>query len=130
MVSWTAPDGLSDSQCLRCFFQMREAIALRAPKYLARYGVVPEFKAGTHIGRVIAGEIGIIKRDITYSGDVLNTTSRIQGICNAWGVDLMCSEDLLKRLPPDDRFERSMLGEIELKGKGAKTGVGSVRLGR
>ena len=39
--------------------------------YLQKYNVVPRFKAGAHIGNAIAGEIGIIKRDITYSGDVL-----------------------------------------------------------
>ena len=30
----------------------------------------------------MVGEVGILKRDITYSGDLLNTTARIQGLCN------------------------------------------------
>jgi adenylate cyclase len=40
-------------------------------KYLQRYGLVPSFKAGIHCGNVIGGEVGIMKREITYSGDVL-----------------------------------------------------------
>ena len=128
VVSWNASDGLAGSACLNCFFQMRAAIALKAPKYVERYGAVPAFKAGMHIGHVIAGEFGIIKRDITYSGDVLNTTSRIQGVCNTYEVDLLCSDNLVRRLPPDGRHRVTSRGLVELKGKGMKTGVNSVTL--
>ena len=41
--------------------------------------MIPAFKAGIHTGDVIAGEVGIIKRDIPYSGDAFNTTAEIQG---------------------------------------------------
>ena len=47
-----------------------------------QYGVVPEFKAGFHVGFATVGEIGVLKKIIAFSGDVLNTTSRIQSNCN------------------------------------------------
>ena len=37
----------------------------------------------------MAGEIGIVKHDIAYSGDVLNTTSRIQSKCNELNVNIL-----------------------------------------
>jgi adenylate cyclase len=127
VVSWTAESGLRDDQCIRCFFAMKDALARRAARYEERYGVAPTFKAGVHMGRVIAGEIGIIKRDITYSGDVLNTTARIQGRCNALGVDLLCSAALLERLALRDGLERIVLGDEELRGKEGNVRVGTVR---
>ena len=46
------------------------------------FGLLPEFKAGFHLGKVTTGEIGVIKKEIIFTGDVLNTTARIQGLCN------------------------------------------------
>ncbi len=39
------------------------------------------------VGTVL--EVGEIKRDISYLGDVLNTAARIQGKCNDYGEDLL-----------------------------------------
>ncbi len=52
---------------------------------------MPEFKAGFHIGKVITAEIGVIKKDIIFTGDVLNTTARIQGLSNTYEVDMITS---------------------------------------
>jgi len=117
VISWKMEAGITDNRCLKCYFDIRKTIQTVSEKYITRYGLVPDFKAGIHYGNVIAGEIGIIKRDITFSGDVMNTTSRIQGMCNGLNVKLLCSDDLLELLTLAGRFIRIPLGEIELKGK-------------
>ncbi len=81
VVAWNHQGAAGSNNCVQCFFDIRQKINDRKESYLSRFGVVPEFKAAIHCGKVIAGEIGIIKRDVTYSGDVLNTTSRIQNMC-------------------------------------------------
>ena len=72
---------------------------------------------GLHCGRVTTGEIGVIKKDIVYSGDVLNTTSRIQSLCNELGVKILLSKKLLDllHLPPHSLQPKKM-GDIDLKG--------------
>ncbi len=82
VIAWEDADGLKSAHCIRCFFEIKEVIQNRRAYYLKRYGLLPSFKAGIHSGKVIAGEVGIVKRGITYSGDVLNTTSRILGKCS------------------------------------------------
>ncbi len=85
-------------------------------KYMELYGVKPEMKAGIHHGKIIAGEVGVIKRDIVFSGDVLNTTSRIQNLCNQFEVNLILSKstaDLLNL----ELYQSVDLGAINLKGK-------------
>jgi adenylate cyclase len=118
VVSWGMPQGLLHANCIRCYYGMQEAIKQRANRYRDRYGLVPEFKAGLHTGMVTTGEIGVIKKDIVFSGDVMNTTHRIQAICNRYGVKILISRQLLDilHLPPSD-FSPLRVGVIELKGK-------------
>ncbi len=116
VVSWNYEDGLQDAHCVRCFFDMKLTLQQKKEKYIQRYGLLPSFKAGIHCGRVIAGEVGIIKRDITYSGDVLNTTSRILNKCVEFQEEVIASSDLLSVLKLPGFISRP-LGAIRLKGK-------------
>ncbi len=87
-------------------------------KYLQNFGVIPKFKAGIHLGKVSTGEIGAVKRDILFTGDVLNTTSRIQSACNEFGVDLLISQDLFHELSvPETQYEVQEMGDCQLRGK-------------
>ncbi len=121
VITWTMENGLRHGNCIRCFFAMQEALSKKAAQYRRKYGLAPEFKAGLHCGPVTTGEIGIIKRDIVHSGDVLNTTARIQSICNDYGVKILLSRRLLEKLnlPPDSYIPRK-IGDIDLKGKRKK----------
>lgn len=118
VISWTMERGLYHGNCIRCFYRMQEALNKKAPQLREKYGLVPEFKVGLHAGMVTVGEIGVIKKDIVFSGDVLNTTSRIQNLCNAYSVDILLSKSLLDhlQLPPHD-FRPHRVGLIQLRGK-------------
>lgn len=122
VVSWTMKNGTRRANCIRCFFGMQQAIHQKAGRYREKYGLVPEFKAGLHCGVVTTGEIGVIKKDIVFSGDVMNTASRIQSMCNEHGVKILMSKDLLDQLQlPPHGFNPQRVGMIELKGKRQKT---------
>jgi adenylate cyclase len=117
VVSWTIGEGLRNNNCIRCFFAMRSALARKSGEYQRTYGLVPTFKAGLHCGNVTTGEIGVIKKDIIFTGDVLNTTARIQALCNAQGVDNLVSAQLTKRLALDPSLQIRALGHNALRGK-------------
>jgi adenylate cyclase len=118
VISWSMEKGLRDANCLRCFFEVEKALFSKREYFRNRYDASPKFKAGLHCGFVMAGEIGLVKRDIAYTGDVLNTASRIQGKCNELGVNILTSKYLLDRLQlPPGEFQPKIMGEISLKGK-------------
>lgn len=117
IVAWKYEEGTENSQCVRCFFDIKRHIEKNREKYLRRYGLVPSFKAGIHCGRVVAGEVGIIKRDVTYSGDVLNTTSRIQSMCKEFNAEIIASDDLVSELHLNNQYTAQPLGFIKLRGK-------------
>lgn len=118
VISWPFFRGLEHSNCVSAYFEVKKIIENEAGKYLSKYGIVPSFKVGLHGGKVISGEIGLIKRDIAFSGDILNTAARIQAKCNEFGVDLLISGDLYRQLHlPAKKFEARSVGKVDLKGK-------------
>lgn len=121
-VSWPLRRAVSRYRCVRCFLDIRRKMERRAPHYRSRFGVVPVFKAGFHYGHVTTGEVGVLKRERIYSGDVVNTAARIQGSCNDHGVDNLISQDLVDvlRLPPE-LFTLREIGSIALQGKRSPT---------
>lgn len=119
VISWPPKTGIRNSNIIKCFFEIQESLKVRGPYYDKEYdGIRPEFKAGLHYGNVMAGEVGVLKREIAYSGDVLNTTARIQAKCNELGVNLLISKPLVEFMNPIKSEEHpTEIGDIALRGK-------------
>ena len=116
VVFWNAEGGLSQSNCVRCFFLIKDMIAKRSTDYLSAYGLVPTFKAAIHLGRVTRGQVGLIKRELLFTGDVLNTTARIQSLCNELNASLLISKEL-KEAIGNGGFTYINKGSFVLKGR-------------
>jgi adenylate cyclase len=126
VISWSIKKGTRQANCLHCFTQIQEKLADLRPIYEKKYSVIPEFKAGLHYGLVMAGEIGVIKKDIIYSGDVLNTTARIQEQCNHHGVDILLSKETFDLISDTEEFKLIPLGSIALRGKKRKIDLNTI----
>ncbi len=128
VLSWETPIGIENENCFRFYFDFSKKLEGRSEYYNKTYNVVPEFKAGINCGTVTVCEIGEIKKDIAYHGDVLNTASRIQGLCNTYNKQVLISEMLNKIMPKEKYFNRELIGEITLKGKEKPVGVYSLEM--
>jgi class 3 adenylate cyclase len=117
VISWPLEDGVSNANCLQCYFDIVDTMGKLTHKYMERYAVSPTFKAGMHFGKVSTGTVGTLKREIIYTGDVLNTASRIEGLCNKHHVDLLLSKALVDTLPLNNDYLPKKIGEISLRGK-------------
>ena len=117
-VSWWMNQGLNKLNCIRCPMEVRRVFNHRSSYYTATYGVVPDFKAGLHCGPVMVGEIGVVKRDIAFSGEVVGTAARIQNRCNHLEVNLLISHDLKELLPwQGSKLVPEHKGDLLIKGK-------------
>ncbi|UII28206.1 adenylate/guanylate cyclase domain-containing protein [Fulvivirga maritima] len=117
VITWKLEYGVDKANCVRCFFDIEDIIQRKAHKYMAKYGVTPTFKAGLHCGEVTTGEVGTFKKDIIFTGDVLNTTSRIESKCNEFDKRLLISGELVSLLPLNEDYDMEELGDIDLRGK-------------
>jgi adenylate cyclase len=117
VLTWSVEEGLEDSNCLKTFFLFRESLTRNSGHYFKHFGVKPEFKAGLHFGKVISAQIGGLKREIVYNGDVLNTASRIQNECNKYQRDFLVSGILMDRLKNKNGFLWECIDAVILRGK-------------
>ncbi|TYA70154.1 adenylate/guanylate cyclase domain-containing protein [Seonamhaeicola marinus] len=117
VITWKQKQGIHKNNCLHCFRKISKAINSHSDKYLKAFGLIPEFKAGYHIGSVTAGEIGIIKKDIVYTGDILNTSARIQAECNNYNSKILISGQLMDSLEKDNTFSFTKIDDLLLRGK-------------
>ncbi|MEM9983913.1 MAG: adenylate/guanylate cyclase domain-containing protein, partial [Bacteroidota bacterium] len=117
VITWPLEVGVTEARCIHCFYAICDAIQLRREHYQVRYGILPQFKAGLHHGQVTTGRVGRVKKEVVFSGDVLNTTSRIEGMCNRYQADFLVSKDLLDLLAIDDRIAYREIGSFLLRGK-------------
>ena len=117
VISWKLGSEKHNKRCISCFFDMKKALLKKSQYFDLRYNVLPDFKAGIHFGEVTVGEVGALKKEISFSGDVLNTTSRIQGLCNTLKKDILISGDLFNKLGNAQFYKFENMGTHVLRGK-------------
>ncbi len=129
VLSWKINDGLKTLNCIKLFFAFDNKLKKRKEFYLKHYDIIPEFKGGMDMGLVTVAEIGDIKREIAYHGDVLNTASRIQDQCKILNKKLLISQTLEKKLIKLNGIEKEFIGNINLRGKEKVVKIYSLKLG-
>jgi len=117
VFTWTTEHGFRNANCLKIFYLIKDAVEKNREEFISEFGIIPEFKAGIHYGTVIVGLIGDLKREFVFNGDVLNTTARIQGLCNQYKQELLISRKLLTKVKFPEDLEQEYLGKVQLKGK-------------
>lgn len=127
ILCWKSDLGLKDNNCIDAFFSYQQTLDERADYYLNKYGLLPFFKAGVHIGKATVTEVGALKRDLAYHGDVVNTTARIQGECNRLQQKILISNRLYNRLTDITGLNIIDLGMVQLKGKGSAVEIMGVQ---
>jgi adenylate cyclase len=116
VCSWIfAPN--NTRKCLDTVIQARKNIQGKGAYFRDKYGIIPEFRVGIHIGEVTVGEIGVIKKDLAMSGDTMNTTARIRSACNELNYHFIVSKSFVENINLET-WQTESLGIIDLKGKG------------
>ncbi len=114
VVSWNLKKGLKHKQFLNTFFEARKAIEDNKEQYIDSYGVVPQFTVSYNCGKVIVGEIGEIKSQISFIGNVMYETGAIEKSCKKFNTDILISDTLLEKieLPKKYKFQKEGLVEF------------------
>jgi adenylate cyclase len=126
VITWREDRGLEGAGCVRCFFLIEEQIAHASAEYEREFGVVPRFRAGLHGGLVTAGELGDLKQQIVFVGDILNTAARLEEQAKRDAVSLLVSSDVLDRIALPPGVVAGERRELELRGRTARVGAACV----
>ncbi len=112
---------------IQLFFAFKKRLEKRAQFYQNKFGLIPEFKAGINAGVVTVAEIGDLKREIAYHGDVVNTAARLRSACSEFNKDLLVTEFVFRNLNQSMDYVVEEIGEVNLKGKQKSVRVFSLR---
>lgn len=127
IVTWPMKEGTDGARCIRCLSDILDEIERDRDWWQKQFGIVPELSAALHGGPIVIAEIGVFHHKITYFGDVVNTTARIEALCKSLKRPYLISQDLFARLtlPPDVEAEPE--GAHALKGRDEPLSVLSLR---
>ncbi|MHA1992729.1 MAG: adenylate/guanylate cyclase domain-containing protein [Candidatus Hodarchaeales archaeon] len=118
VVLWDIKDGIENCNCIRCYYETQKDIYKKKGKYIELYGIYPQFKAGIHLGEIIVTEVGGLKSEIAYHGDIMNTASRLCTSARDYSNGLLISAELLGYLQDiDETYSIESIGLVKFKGK-------------
>jgi adenylate cyclase len=126
VVTWPMKAGVHAANCVRCFFAIRAAVERDRARYEETFGVVPRFRGGLHGGTVTAGELGDLKQQIVFVGDILNTAARLEEYAKQTGLDLVVSGAVLERIVLPPRVRAAPCGDLTIRGKEARVAAFSL----
>jgi len=84
------------------------------------FSAKPGIRIALHGGPVVAGETGFSKRQITYLGDTINITARIEAKAKEVDGNYLISTSLLECMELPDDIACEKIGEFDMKGASAK----------
>lgn len=126
IVIWDPEDGLNNSNCIRAFFEAKDHLREHKEKYFLHFGIFPRINVALHRGDLVHGELGYIKSNIVYSGDVMNTTARILEACNDHSKDILVTAELVNEISLPVIYEFQYCGEYTPRGKHEKLQIHTV----
>ncbi|MGI9627833.1 MAG: adenylate/guanylate cyclase domain-containing protein [Longimicrobiales bacterium] len=127
VLTWEMRRGLEEANCVRAFFLIDAQLERSRESFMEAFGVAPEFKAGLHAGEVVTAQIGDLKHEVIYSGAVLNTTARMEALCNQLGHRLLVSRDVVSHIHLGSGYEIEPLGVMPLRGKESEVELFTIR---
>jgi len=123
VLTWPTDKGFKELNCINLFYAFEQRLNDRRKYYEKHYDAIPAFKAGLDEGAITVTEVGEIKREIAYHGEVLHTAARLEKMCNGLEKNLLITENIVDHFPTDNGYLKEYMGEFQLRGKAQKEKV-------
>ena len=116
IVTWPLSDNKKrNARCLVALKRMAIGMNHHGKYFESEYGVYPRFRAAVHGGKVVVGECGDSRRQVTFLGDVVNITARIEDESKRLGVDYLVSQQMLEVMVPPVGVHFEPIGPTKMK---------------
>lgn len=116
ILTWKTEKSSQYFNALLFFELFKVKLKKQESVFQKKFGEIPSFKAGMHIGEVVKAEVGYLKKQKDFYGDVMNITARILGKCELYQTDFLISEEALFFLTSDIKSFK-LISDVQLKGR-------------
>lgn len=123
MAFWGAPlkDENHVENALYAALEMQKTVKAIGPRYIERGWPKLEIGVGLNCGVMNVGDMGSsFRRAYTVLGDSVNLAARLEGLTKEYGVEILVSEHIVKRVPTVVYRE---LDRVRVKGKLEPVGI-------
>ncbi|MFN0194820.1 MAG: adenylate/guanylate cyclase domain-containing protein [Aestuariivirga sp.] len=98
IASWPLATPERNAAAARALLRLLRDLDEAAPSFERDYGHRARLRGVLHGGPVIIGEYGGARRQVTYLGEVLNVTSRLERFAKLSGHEILMSRQLFERM--------------------------------
>lgn len=118
VVTWNAGKKKNYKRTVDFFFLYEEELNSRKEYFENKYGLIPVFSASINVGKVMAAEVGELKRELAFHGDVLNTAARIQKQCKRYRKKILVTRDFgVKLAKYQNNYKLKYIDIVKFLGK-------------
>lgn len=98
VVTWNANKLKNYKRAIDFFYLYEEELQKQKEYFETKYGLQPIFTASMNDGKVMAAEVGEIKKELAFHGDVLNTAARIQKQCKTYRKNILVTRNFASKM--------------------------------
>uniref|UniRef100_UPI003566C054 adenylate/guanylate cyclase domain-containing protein n=1 Tax=Mariniphaga sediminis TaxID=1628158 RepID=UPI003566C054 len=98
VVTWNADKTNNFKRAVDFYYEYEKDLNKCKNYFEKKYGLMPRFTASINSGKVMAAEVGEIKQELAFHGDVLNTAARIQKQCKRYRKNILVTRDFASQL--------------------------------
>ena len=118
VITWDAKKIKNFKAAVDFFCLYEEALEKRRAYFEEEYGLQPVFTASINVGKVMAAEVGEVKRELAFHGDVLNTAARIQKQCKRYKKRILVTREFAVRLAKNTKlYKIEYVDFVKFQGK-------------
>ncbi len=97
VLSWPASRRRNFRNAVGFYYEFTDHLNMKRDYFKKEFGVIPKFTASINSGKIMIAEVGTLKSEIAFHGDVLNTAARIQKQCKSYRKRLLCTKEFAEK---------------------------------
>ena len=92
VLTWLANKPRNFRTAVNFYYEYMAELNKKSQYFEKEFGIIPNFTASINCGMIMVSEVGIMKSEIAFHGDVLNTAARIQKQCKYHNKQLLVTK--------------------------------------
>jgi len=92
VLTWYTKNIQNFRHAVKFYYEFSYMLNCRQEEFKKEFGIIPNFTASINSGKIMVSEVGSIKSEIAFHGDVLNTAARIQKQCKSYNRQLLVTK--------------------------------------
>ncbi len=118
VLTWYTKHIQNFRYAVKFYYEFSYMLSTMQNEFKKEFGIIPDFTASINSGKIMVSEVGSLKSEIAFHGDVLNTAARIQKQCKSYKRKLLVTKNFTEQFGKvSDGFKIEWIAKDLLIGK-------------